>query len=376
VSNDSSNSIERLRASLCELTGKSHCLLTGRGASAIYLALKALDRPPGKVLVPAVTCPTAIFPILYAGHEPVFCDINLEDYNANSAGLKRILEERTDVVAVLAIHSFGHLVDLENLARECRERGVFLIEDLCQALGATPGGKVPPGNWGDVSVLSFGYSKPVDAGDGGAVLTGDSRLAERIHEEALLLPEKPADFDELENRYRAAYYRAEDQARAKGTAPPSHLTLAKPFRAMHLFRAGHAFAGPAVKQIEELEARMQMRRQRANAYRELLAGLPLLLPVYNAGSNPWRFTFLVEDPALHRPLTEGLRARGFHASNWYPSLPARFGIGFEESVTRFSNARYFERRVINLWVDDTMTGETIEETARFIHDFIKNVKVK
>ncbi|HYR57690.1 MAG TPA: DegT/DnrJ/EryC1/StrS family aminotransferase, partial [Chthoniobacteraceae bacterium] len=75
------HAIERLEARLCDQLGRRHCIVAGRGATAIYLALRALPAKRGKVVLPSILCPSPASAALYAGLEPIFCDVSLSDFN-------------------------------------------------------------------------------------------------------------------------------------------------------------------------------------------------------------------------------------------------------------------------------------------------------
>ena len=167
------------------------CVLTGRAASAIYVLLKALGRSGSSVMVPAITCPAAVYPVVLAGYRPLFVDVSLDDFNMDPTAMDRAAGDE-EIAAVLAVHSFGHWLDLEPVERWCGRRDALLIEDICQIMGSGAEGRR-----GHAMVASFGYSKPIDCGDGGALLVRDARLSEAVMREAAALPSRPANLDAL-----------------------------------------------------------------------------------------------------------------------------------------------------------------------------------
>src|SRR5690606_25444595 len=115
--------------------------------------------------------------IQQASATPLVYEIRPEDAQLDVSQVAAALASQTR--GVLASHLHGRLVDLPALRRMCDERGLSVIEDACQAAGATVAGR-PAGRWGDVGVLSFGGSKLLSAGRGGALLTHRSDVIQRI----------------------------------------------------------------------------------------------------------------------------------------------------------------------------------------------------
>lgn len=144
------------------------------GTAAIYLALRALEIGPGD----EVACPSFSFiatasPILLVGAKPVFVDVN-DDYDMDMNDLELKLGDKTK--AVIIVHLYGHMGDMEKLMALKRKYGFFLIEDACQAHGAEYNGR-KSGSFGDIACFSFYPSKNMTvAGDGGMALTSDKAL--------------------------------------------------------------------------------------------------------------------------------------------------------------------------------------------------------
>ena len=159
--------------------GQSHCVGVASGLDALRLALLAADLEPGsEVLVPANTFVATFEAISQAGLVPVPVDVSETDYNLDVDAAREAMTNRTS--AVLPVHLYGQLADMRRLVEPARDRGLFVLEDACQAHGATREG-VRPGEWGDAAAFSFYPGKNLGAmGDAGAVITEDGRLAERV----------------------------------------------------------------------------------------------------------------------------------------------------------------------------------------------------
>jgi dTDP-3-amino-3,4,6-trideoxy-alpha-D-glucose transaminase len=151
----------------------------GNGTDAITLALRALDIGPGdEVLTVSMTCAPTATGILRAGATPVFVDV-LEDRLTMDASLLRdSVTERTK--AVVPVHLYGRVADVEAIAAFAGERGLALVEDCAQAHGAALDRK-PVGAFGRAAAWSFYPTKNLGAvGDGGAVTSNDADLAVRV----------------------------------------------------------------------------------------------------------------------------------------------------------------------------------------------------
>lgn len=167
--------------------GRQHALLVNSGSSANLLAISALTSPllkarrlkPGdEVITVAAGFPTTLNPIIQNGLTPVFIDVDVPTYNADVSMLEEARSERTR--AVMFAHTLGNPFDLKAVKAFCDAHDLWLIEDCCDALGATFDGK-PVGTFGHIATCSFYPAHHITMGEGGAVLT-DRALLRRILE--------------------------------------------------------------------------------------------------------------------------------------------------------------------------------------------------
>jgi dTDP-4-amino-4,6-dideoxygalactose transaminase len=159
---------EALERELAAYVGAPHAVGVNSGTDALHLALVAAGVGPGdEVIVPAFTFFATAEAVSYTGATPVFADVEEGTFNLD---VKKIaLNARTK--AVIAVHLFGQCAALDELSRLCKERGVVLIEDVAQALGADYQGR-RAGAWGDFGCFSFYPTKNQAAvGDAGLVTT-------------------------------------------------------------------------------------------------------------------------------------------------------------------------------------------------------------
>lgn len=168
--------LEREVAAYC---GVEHGVAVANGTDAIHLALRALDVGPGhEVIAPAFTFIGTVEPIAYVGATPVFVDVDPRTFNIDPAAVDRAITPRTR--AVIAVHLFGQCADLERLASICRRRGIALLEDCAQSIGADWDAR-RCASWGAAGCFSFYPSKNLGAyGDAGMVVTADAGLADEL----------------------------------------------------------------------------------------------------------------------------------------------------------------------------------------------------
>jgi dTDP-4-amino-4,6-dideoxygalactose transaminase len=164
---------------LASALGARHAVGVGSGTDAIELALRVLEIGPGdEVVTQANTCVPTVAAIERAGATPVLCDVEPEAGTMDPESLRGALGERTR--AVVPVHLYGQCSDTDAVLEVCSDRGIAVVEDCAQAAGATLRSR-HAGTIGSLGCFSFYPTKNLAAlGDGGAVLTNDDELAERL----------------------------------------------------------------------------------------------------------------------------------------------------------------------------------------------------
>ena len=171
--------IAALENKLCAVMGTQQAIAVGSATDALFFALTSAGLQPGdRVAVPAMTFIATVSPVIRAGGTPVFVDAG-DDYQPDIYKTIELVESGA-VNAVVAVHLYGQLFDITPLAAACEANGVILIEDAAQAIGAELN-SLKPGSKSMAATLSFDPMKIAGAfGSGGAVVTNNSQLAERI----------------------------------------------------------------------------------------------------------------------------------------------------------------------------------------------------
>lgn len=158
--------------------GTSRCIGVGNGLDAICLALKALGIGAGdEVIVPSHTFIATALAVVYAGAVPVFCEVEEQSFLLDADHIEEKITPRTK--AVVAVHLYGRVADMDPIGHICKIHGLYLIEDCAQAHGASYKGR-KAGSFGDAAAFSFYPGKNLGAlGDGGVIVTNDPQTARK-----------------------------------------------------------------------------------------------------------------------------------------------------------------------------------------------------
>jgi len=167
---------------MAKFLGVKHVLTVNSGSSANLVAFSALTSPklgnraiqPGdEVIGVAAGFPTTVNPILQFGAVPVFVDVDLATHNIDVSKIEAAISPKTK--AIMLAHSLGNPFNLDMVTALCKKYSLWLVEDCCDALGATYNGQLV-GTFGDIATLSFYPAHHITMGEGGAVFTNNAEL--------------------------------------------------------------------------------------------------------------------------------------------------------------------------------------------------------
>lgn len=173
---------EEFEKRLAEFIGVKHLITVNSGSSANLVAFSVLTSPKlgarainkgDEVIGVAAGFPTTVNPIVQFGAIPVFVDVDRETHNIDADLIEAAISPKTK--AIMLAHTLGNPFNLAKVKDICNRYDLWLVEDCCDALGATYEGK-PVGTWGDVGTLSFYPAHHLTMGEGGAVFTNNSEL--------------------------------------------------------------------------------------------------------------------------------------------------------------------------------------------------------
>lgn len=322
-----------LEAEVASLSGVRHAVGVGSGTDALHLALRALGVGPGdEVITPAFSFVASASAVVHAGARPVFADIDLETFTVDPAEVERRLTARTR--AVIVVHLYGHPADMEALGAIARRRGVALVEDAAQAIGAAYAGR-PVGSLGVVGCLSFYPTKNLGAcGDAGMVVTDREELADRVRR--------------LRNHGSREKYR--------------HVELGWASRLDELQ------AALLRVKLRHLPGWTEARRRLAARYATLLAGLPLVLPRERAPATHVYHHYTVRS-AARDALAKALADLGVGTALHYPvPVPGQLVFGSVPAPGEGEHPRAWQasREVLSLPCFPELTEEEIETVGRAV----------
>ena len=185
--------VDELEKELCEYTGARYAVAVSNGTAALHCACIAAGIGSGdEVITTPMTFAASANCALYCGAKPVFADINPETYNIDPDSIRKCITSRTK--AIIAVDFTGQVVEADEIRKICDEYGLLFIEDAAHSIGSSYNG-TKVGNIADITTFSFHPVKTITGGEGGAVLTNDENLYNKIslahthgitHDEAMM----------------------------------------------------------------------------------------------------------------------------------------------------------------------------------------------
>jgi len=169
--------VQEFEGKVRSLVGTKHVIAVSSGTAALHTALMAIGIKPGdEVIVPSLTFVATANVVLACGAKPVFADVK-KDYNIDPTSFRKALTRKTR--AVIPVHVYGYPADMDEIKDIASPRGVAIVEDAAESLGATYKG-TQTGKLSDAGCFSMYATKVVTSGEGGAISTDDDELAERL----------------------------------------------------------------------------------------------------------------------------------------------------------------------------------------------------
>jgi perosamine synthetase len=206
---------ERFERAFAEWLGVDDAVAVSSGTTALHLGVRALGWSSGdEVLTSPFSFVASANCLLYEGARPVFCDVDPETLNLDPVAAEAAVGERT--AGILPVHIFGYPAAMSELEALAAERGLGLLEDACEALGAvdSDGGKV--GARGNLATFAFYANKQLTTGEGGMIVPSDATVAARLRSERN--QGRAADMGWLDHGGLGFNYRLSDVAAALGVA--------------------------------------------------------------------------------------------------------------------------------------------------------------
>jgi dTDP-4-amino-4,6-dideoxygalactose transaminase len=309
--------------------GTEHAIGVNTGTSALHLALLAAGIGPGdEVITVPFTFVASVAAIVYTGARPVLVDIDPDSYTIDPARIEAAITPQTR--AILPVHLYGQVADMDPILNIARRRGLLVIEDAAQAHGAEYKGR-RAGSMGDVGCFSFYPGKNLGAyGEGGAVTTNNPELARTVR----LLRDWGA-----ETKY-------------------NHILKG------YNFRLEEIQAAVLGVKLRHIEAWTEARRARARRYSALLAGTPVVTPREMDYARHVYHVYAIRS-SDRGSLQRSLNAAGVQTGIHYPVpvhlLPAHADLGY--TAGDFPHSERAAAEVLSLPMYAELTDEQLETVA-------------
>lgn len=352
--------------------------LTYKGRDAIVLGLKALGHSGGKVAINGFTCIALYDAVVHAGMTPVLLDIQKGTLDFSARTLEAALAGDSAIKAVIIQNTLGFPCEGKEIAALCKGRGVALIEDLAHSVGARYADGSEVGTVGDMTILSFGQDKAVDAVSGGALVVRNAQYSSRVEQPTGNVPLKRQLKDRLYPRFtwdiRSTYrwYGRWEHA---------------------LLRAGHALPRPLesgeepgklpgwyapliLRQCSHLPQVSEHRRSIAKIYAQALPASATLGDISSRieHSANLRFPIFVKD---REQLIARLKRRGMYVSDiWYdaPIAPKKYAGRLAYQKGTCPNAEFAAEHILNLPTHINVSARAASMIAGEVNDFLNHAQ--
>lgn len=370
------NKTEQVEQLLADSVGRQYAVLTGSGTTALMISCRLTPVDRCKVIIPANACAQVMYAVLYADKTPVFADVRLQDATLDPDHVALLLAADPAIGAVIAVHLYGHRADTDALYSLTKQRGVLLIEDAAQAQGGRhPDGR-PFGAVGDLSIISFGHTKILDAGGGGVLLFDDPEFINRIRGDVAHLEPALDNAMTMARYYSRLFYTAWELYRADRNFSILFDSLPGLFRTLFVYSSNEQQAQKVMNALPELTDELTHRRDLYTAYDEGLRGLSgaILFDVDINNMAPWRFSFRVPRE-VRDELLSALRGAGYNASSWYPCLADWTHSGRKPENMDVHVARTLEAEVVNLWLTRDHNRATVAGLVAMIAQVLSQSRI-
>lgn len=325
--------------------GSDQVAVTSSCTASLHLALLALGIGAGDaVIVPNFTFPATVNVVEVVGAKPIFVDVNTTHYVMTIDGIKAAyasFHESQNIRAIIVVHEFGAVVNMEEVSEFAREKNLLVIEDAACAFGSSFGNK-KVGLLSDVGCFSFHPRKALTTGEGGAVVSRDATLIDRckvLRNHGMKMHDGHVDFVAPGLNYRMTNFQA---------------VL-------------------GIEQLKHFDAWVTLRKQLQNRYREMITS-PLLTHPTNQEGHTWQSYMVVLDESIDRDaLIKSLKIEGVETNyGAYAVLSTkyyqeRYGAVYESSMP---NSEKLFKQGLCLPLHQTLTLNDIDEIARILNRYL------
>ena len=350
--------VREFEAAWSEWLGVDYSLFVSSGSAANLLLVSAIKEkyslPPGaKVLVPAMTWVTNISPIIQLGLQPVFCDINSENFSFDEKHLQHIKQQHPDIKVVFVTHLFGIPADIDTY-KQIFPEAVF-IEDVCESHGATYKGQ-KAGTLSEGSTFSSYFGHHMTTVEGGFVSTNDEELynimkMKRSH--GMAREATPEKFEEYKQAHPDVH--------------PQFLFVTDGFN----LRSMEMNAVLGLSQLERLDSCVEKRQENLNAFNEIISDYSALQTINATGNSSFCLPFICETKQLKVSLESflaeaGVETRPLCSGNL---LKQPFLQEYQMDIPWKANVDFLHENGFFIGNNHLITTNEIEKLEALIRDF-------
>lgn len=280
---------EEFEKAIAQTTKANHVHVLSSGTTALITAIRALGIGAGdEIIMPSFTFVASFEAVLFTGAIPVLVDID-ETLTLDPNEIQKAITPRTK--AIMPVHMCGAMANMDAIMKIAQENNLWVLEDACQAIGATYKGKYL-GTIGQIGCFSFDFVKTITCGEGGAVLTNDQKLYD----------------------YCQAFSDHGHDHIGKDRGAEHHPIIGLNFRISEL----HAAVGLA--QWSKLDNLLNQQRQIKKQFKEILShnsSIKFRKILDEKGDNAGFLTIFLEDEALTKSVAADLKKAGIPSAYWY-----------------------------------------------------------
>ena len=330
--------------------GMKHVFFTNSCTTALDLAFRAKEFPPGsEVIVPDFTYTSSALGPLLNNLKVVLCDVNPDNGNIDVNKIEALITDKT--VAIVPVDYAGNPADMDEINKIAKKYGLYVVHDTAQSIGATYKGR-KTGTLADVSTFSFHGTKNITTGEGGALVTNDDGIAEKV----VYMREKGTDKQSFltDNKTKGFY---------------EYVTIGSSFVQSNILGA------MGISQLKKLEWITAERKKIAEYYLRELYGIDGLdfLSITEGAEPNWHIFGILVPPEQKYWIMDALRAEGVMANVHYTPLHRN---KFYKDLARddeMQGAMAFFSRLLRLPIYPSLTGEERENVVKAVKKVFDNI---
>lgn len=338
---------EKFENEIKKLTGAKYCTLVSSCTAALHISCLALNlKKNDEVIVPAMTHTATSHAVEYTGGKAVFADIDYRSGNITFSSIKNLINKKTK--AIIVVHMAGRSCELKKILKLCKSKNIKLIEDCAHSLGTYYQNK-HVGNFGVSGCFSFYPTKQITTGEGGALITNDSKFYKKVKTLKAFGIDKDIKDRKKPGEYNVNYlgfnYRMTDFQAAMG-----------------------------YNQIKEYNINLKRRKQIAKTYDRLLKkNKNVILPRISESDSYFVYQILLKNKKGKNSLLKAFKDKGIGCSVHYGTplpLMTYYKKKYRIPLNKIANAKNYGDNVLSLPVYPKLTNKNIDYICQVVNKTI------